>query len=170
MAFRVSTTTAYELVVAVPGQPITHRSPVPRGSDVIQLRPAILAKDDVTAAAIVVMTRPRGYFGHGRVVFTLDGPAVPGGVRERVPGVSLARLRLPDAAARSVAARFYGETIVTRTWPRADGHVAETDVLTPRRPCRSLCAPGVAPPRPGGRHGIARGEPRQAEASLCPME
>jgi len=122
--FRASPTATYEFVVAVPGQPITHiyRSPFPRGSEVIHLRPAILAKEDASAAAVVVMTRPRGYFGHGRDVFTLDG-AVPGGVNEGVPGVSLARLRLPDATARSVAARFNDETIVTRTWPRADGHV-----------------------------------------------
>jgi hypothetical protein len=90
---------------------------------VIHLRPAIFAKDDAGAAAVVVMTRPRGYFGHGRDVFTLDG-AVPGGVNEGVPGVSVGRLRLPDGTTRSVAARFNDETIVTRTWPRADGHIS----------------------------------------------
>ena len=123
--FRASPAATYEFVVAVPGQPITHiyRSPFPRGSDVVHLRPAILAKDDAGAAAVVVMTRPRGYFGHGRDVFTLDG-AVPSGVNEGVPGVSVGRLRLADAAPRSVTARFNEETIVTRTWPRADGHVS----------------------------------------------
>ncbi len=123
--FRASPTAAYELVVAIPGQPITHiyRSPFPRGSAVIHLRPAIFAKDDASAAAVVVMTRPRGYFGHGRDVFTLDG-AVPGGVNEGVPGVSVGRLRSPDATPRSVAARFNDETIVMRTWPKADGHIS----------------------------------------------
>jgi len=127
--FRASPTAAYELVVAIPGQPITHiyRSPFPRGSDVIHLRPAILAKDDAAAAAVVVMTRPRGYFGHGRDVFTLDG-AVPGRINEGVPGASVARLRLPDATPRSVTARFNEETIVTRTWPRADGHVSVAEL------------------------------------------
>jgi len=122
---RASPTTAYEFVVAIPGQPITHvyRSPFPRGSEVIHLRPAIFAKDDAGTAAVVVMTRPRGYFGHGRDVFTLDG-AVPGGVNEGVPGVSVGRLRLPEATTRSVAARFNDETVVTRTWPRADGHIS----------------------------------------------
>jgi hypothetical protein len=123
--FRASPVAAYELVVAAPGQPITHiyRSPFPRGSDVIHLRPAILAKDDDSAAAIVVMTRPRGYFGHGRDVFTLDG-AVPGGINEGVPGASSGRLRLSEATPRSVPARFNDETIVTRTWPMADRHIA----------------------------------------------
>jgi triacylglycerol lipase len=123
--FRASPAAAYEFVVTAPGQPITHvyRSPFPRGSDVIHLRPAILTKDDAAAAAVVVMTRPRGYFGHGRDVFTLGG-AVPDGVNDGVPGASVARLRLAEAAGRSVAARFNDETIVTRTWPMADRHVA----------------------------------------------
>jgi triacylglycerol lipase len=122
---RASPSAAYEFVVSIPGMPTTHiyRSPFPRGSDVIHLRPAILAKEDAAAAAVVVMTRPRGYFGHGRDVFTLDG-AVPGGITEGVPGVSVGRLRLREAAARSVAARFNEETIVTRTWPMADRHIS----------------------------------------------
>jgi triacylglycerol lipase len=123
--FRASPTAFYEFVVAAPGRPTTHlyRSPFPRGSNVIHLRPAILSKEDEAAAAVVVMTRPRGYFGHGRDVFTLDG-TVPGGVNEGVPGVSLARVRLSDAAPRSVPARFNDETIVARTWPMAEGHVS----------------------------------------------
>lgn len=124
-SFRASPSAAYEFVVSVPGQPITHiyRSPFPRGSDVIMLRPAILAKEDATAAAVVVMTRPRGYFGHGRDVFTLDG-AVPAGVNDGVPGASAGRLLLPDAGPRGVTARFNDETIVTRTWPMADRHIS----------------------------------------------
>jgi triacylglycerol lipase len=123
--FRVSPVSTYELVVSVPGHPITHiyRSPFPRGSDVIHLRPAILAKEDAAAAAVVVMTRPRGYFGHGRDVFTLDG-TVPDGINKGVPGASVGRVRLTDATARSVIARFDDETIVTRTWPMADTHVS----------------------------------------------
>lgn len=123
--FRGSPAAAYEFVVTVAGQPITHiyRSPFPRGSDVIHLRPATFVKDDETAGSVVLMTRPRGYFGHGRDVFTLDG-TVPAGVNEGVPGTPLARLRLPNPAPRSVAARFNEETIVTRTWSKADGHVS----------------------------------------------
>jgi pimeloyl-ACP methyl ester carboxylesterase len=123
--FTTSPDAFHEFVVTVPGQPITHiyRSPFPRGSSLIHLRPAILAKDDAGAAAVVVMTRPRGYFGHGRDVFTLDG-AVPASVNEGVPGTSAARLRLPDAAPRSVVARFNDETIVTLAWPMADRHVS----------------------------------------------
>jgi hypothetical protein len=122
---RVSPVSTYEFVVSMPGHPITHiyRSPFPRGSDVIHLRPAILAKEDEAAAAVVVMTRPRGYFGYGRDTFTLDG-TVPDGINKGVPGVSVGRVRLTDATARSVVARFNDETIVARTWPMADKHVA----------------------------------------------
>jgi hypothetical protein len=49
---------------------------------------------------------------------------VPGGINEGVPGASVGRLRLPDATPRSAAARFNEETIVTRTWPIADGHIS----------------------------------------------
>ena len=123
--FRAAPTATYEFVVAVSGQPTTHiyRSPFPRGSEVIHLRPAMLLKEDAGAAALVLMTRPRGYFGHGRDVFTLDG-AVPGGISEGVPAASLARVRVPDVTPRSVTARFNDETIVMRTWPMAEGHVS----------------------------------------------
>ena len=123
--FQASPTAAYEFVVSIASLPITHvyRSPFPRGSEVIHLRPAILSGDDQAAAAVVVMTRPRGYFGHGRDVFLLDG-AVPDGVTEGVPAVSIGRVRLADVTARSVPARFNDETIVVRTWPMADRHVA----------------------------------------------
>jgi pimeloyl-ACP methyl ester carboxylesterase len=123
--FRVSPVASYEFVVAAPGQPITHtyRSPFPRGSEVIHLRPAILAKEDTTAAAVVVMTRPRGYFGYGRDTFTLDG-TIPDGINKGVPGISIGRVRLTEGAARSVVASFSEETIVTRTWPMADKHIS----------------------------------------------
>jgi hypothetical protein len=122
---RVSPVSTHEFVISAPGEPTTHiyRSPFPRGSNVIHLRPAMLAKEDVAAAAVVVMTRPRGYFGHGRDRFTLDG-AVPEGINKGVPGASVARVRLTDAAPRSVTAVFNDETIVTRTWPMADKHVS----------------------------------------------
>jgi triacylglycerol lipase len=123
--FKTSPLAFHEFVVSIPGQPITHvyRSPFPRGSNVIHLRPAILSKDDASAAAVVIMTRPRGYFGQGRDVFTLDGK-VPDGIGEGVPAVSVGRLRLPDARPRTVIARFNDETIPTRTWPAADRHVS----------------------------------------------
>lgn len=108
----------YEFVVAVSGSPITHiyRSPFLRSSDVIHLRPGQFGKDDEKAGAVVVMSRPRGYFGHGRDKFTLDGKA-PQGINEGVPGTSTGRLLLPDGPIRTVVATFNLETIPVRTWP-----------------------------------------------------
>ena len=108
----------YEFVIAVSGSPITHvyRSPFLRSSDVIHLRPGQYGKDDEKAGAVVIMTRPRGYFGHGRDKFLLDGK-VPAGVNEGVPGTSTARLALPEGPTRTVTAVFNIETIPVRTWP-----------------------------------------------------
>ncbi len=77
----------YEFVLHMAAQPITHtyRSPFLRSSDVVHLRPGVFAKGDETAAAIVSMSRPRGYFGVGRDKFSLDGK-VPPGINDGVPG------------------------------------------------------------------------------------
>lgn len=114
----------YEFVIQVPGHAITHiyRSPFPRSSDVVHLRPADFAKGDATAGSVVTMSRPRGYFGHGRDTFLLDGK-VPPGINEGVPGVSVGKLLLPAGPLRPVAARFNDETITMQNWPAKEQHL-----------------------------------------------
>lgn len=114
----------YEFVIQAPGHAITHiyRSPFPRSSDLVHLRPADFAKSDANAGSVVMMTRPRGYFGHGRDTFLLDGK-VPPGINEGVPGVSTGKLLLPVGPPRTVAARFNDETISVQTWPAKDKHL-----------------------------------------------
>lgn len=114
----------YEFVLHMAGQPITHtyRSPFLRSSDVVHLRPEPFAKADEHAASVVVMSRPRGYFGVGRDKFSLDGK-VPPGVSEGVPAVSTARLAF-DTTPRTVLAAFNNETIPTRTWSAQHNHIA----------------------------------------------
>ena len=68
------------------------------------------------------MTRPRGYFGVPRDRIVLDGTSPPAGIPPGVAGVSEARLRIADAAARPVAGEFNDERIVGRTWPTAANH------------------------------------------------
>jgi triacylglycerol lipase len=118
-----------EFVVTVAGQPITHtyRSPFLRSSDVVHLRSGQFAKDDAAAGAVVIMSRPRGYFGHGRDKFTLDGK-VPPGINEGVPGTSQGRLAF-EPAARSVSAVLNNETILTRTWPTKENHIVYAEFL-----------------------------------------
>jgi triacylglycerol lipase len=114
----------YEFVIQVPGHAITHiyRSPFPRSSDIVHLRPADFAKGDATAGSVVTMTRPRGYFGHGRDTFLLDGK-VPPGINQGVPGVSTGKLLLPEGPLRPVPARFNDETITLQNWPAKDNHI-----------------------------------------------
>ena len=83
--FRAKPDVFYEFVVAAPGHAVTHiyRSPFPRSSDIVHLRPADLSKSDQTAGSVVTMSRPRSYFGHGRDVFLIDGN-VPPGINEGV--------------------------------------------------------------------------------------
>jgi hypothetical protein len=112
------------------GQPTTHtyRSPFLRSSDVVHLRPEAFAKADETAGSVVIMSRPRGYFGVGRDKFTLDGK-VPPGITDGVPAVSTGRLAF-DAGPRSVMAVFNNETVPTRTWPVKDNHIVVAEFLS----------------------------------------
>ena len=110
---------SYEFVVSAAGFAVTHiyRSPFPRSSSLIHMRPARVAEADKNAASVVTMTRPRGYFGVGRDAVSLDGVSPPPGLSPGVAGVSVAKLKLNEAAVRSVAAVFNGERIVVRSWP-----------------------------------------------------
>lgn len=113
----------YEFVLRMAGQPVTHtyRSPFLRSSDVVHLRPEPYAKGDESAAAVVIMSRPRGYFGVGRDKFSLDGKTPPG-ITDGVPGASTGRLAF-DPGPRTVVAVLNNETIAVRTWPTKDNHI-----------------------------------------------
>jgi triacylglycerol lipase len=105
------------------GQPITHiyRSPFLRSTDIVHLRVQPFGKGDEGAGAVVMMSRPRGYFGIGRDKFSLDGK-VPPGISEGVPAVSTGKLTF-DAKPHTVVAVFNNETIPTRTFPAKDNHI-----------------------------------------------
>ncbi len=120
----------YEFVLRMSAQPVTHtyRSPFLRSSDLVHLRPAQFAKGEEGAGAVVVMSRPRGYFGVGRDKFSLDGK-VPPGINDGVPGVSVGRLALDAQPPRTVTAVLNNETIPTRTWPAKDNHVVVAEFL-----------------------------------------
>lgn len=114
----------YEFEVRAPGFAITHiyRSPFPRSSDIVHLRPARLAAKEREAGSVVSLTRPRGYFGLGRDRMSLDGKPLPG-VTAGVAGVATAKLVLDEPAVRSVAAEFNGERIVVRSWPAKENRI-----------------------------------------------
>jgi pimeloyl-ACP methyl ester carboxylesterase len=122
--FRAKPGACYEFVIQAPGHAITHiyRSPFPRSSDIVHLRPANLAKGDESAGSVVMITRPRGYFGHGRDTFLLDGK-VPPGINQGVPGAASGKLLLPAGPLRPVPARFNDEAMALQNWPAKDNHI-----------------------------------------------
>jgi pimeloyl-ACP methyl ester carboxylesterase len=116
-----------EIVLTSAGSPTTHfyRSPFPRSSDVVNLRAARpLGAADAGAGAVVLMSRPRGYFGLPRDVVLIDGKE-PKDVKSGVPTDSVTTLRLPaEEVGRPVVAIFNTERIVARAWPAAENRIA----------------------------------------------
>jgi len=118
--------TAYEFVLSAPSYGTTHiyRSPFPRSSAVVNLRPERLTPADANAQAVVVFTRPRGYFDAQRDTMRFDGQSLPAGVPPKGAGVSSSRLRVAAAEPqRAVTGEFNGERITGLTWPAAQQHV-----------------------------------------------
>jgi hypothetical protein len=124
-----------EFVLEVPAgtaaAPVTHiyRSPFPRSSAVVHLRAArALTEADRAAGGVLLMTRPRGYFGVPRDLLLLDGrlpPEVPRGVARS----AAATLRLPAAElGRPVPALFNEERVVARAWPAAENRIAVAEL------------------------------------------
>ncbi|MCK1627640.1 hydrolase [Bradyrhizobium sp. 160] len=124
---QVDPTWSLEFVLASPDAPTTHiyRSPFPRSSDVVHLRPARpLGPADKDAGAVVIMSRPRGYFGLPRDVVLLDGKE-PADVKSGVPTDAAATLRLPASeVGRNIVAQFGEERIVARAWPASENRIA----------------------------------------------
>src|SRR5215212_1997788 len=120
-----------EIVLASAGSPTTHlyRSPFPRSSDVVHLRAARpLGPADAGAGAVVVMSRPRGYFGLPRDVVLIDGKE-PADVKSGVPTDSATTLRLAaEEVGRAVITMFNTERIVARVWPASENRIAVAEL------------------------------------------
>ena len=127
----VEPTWSLEIVLASADQPTTHfyRSPFPRSSDVVHLRAARpLGPTDAGAGAVVILSRPRGYFGLPRDIVLLDGKE-PTDVKSGVPTDAVTTLRLPAAeVGRPVAGLFNEERIVARAWPTAENRIAVAEL------------------------------------------
>ena len=119
-----------EMVLTAPGSTTTHfyRSPFPRSSDVVHLRAARAIAPAEAAAAVVIMSRPRGYFGLPRDIVLLDGKE-PADVKSGVPTDSAATLRLAaEEVGRAVVALFNTERIVVRAWPASENRIAVAEL------------------------------------------
>ncbi|MDM0053629.1 alpha/beta fold hydrolase [Variovorax sp. J22R115] len=124
--FTAQPNTSYEFVLGAPGYATTHiyRSPFPRSSSVIQLRPERIPEADRDARALVILTRPRGYFDAERDTMRFDGQAALPGVPPKGSGVSSSKVKLPSDAPRAVASEFNGERVTGQVWPAAQGDVS----------------------------------------------
>jgi len=123
----VESTWPLEIVLTSPDAPTTHfyRSPFPRSCDVVHLRAARpFGAGDKDAGAVVIMSRPRGYFGLPRDIVLFDGKE-PADVTPGVPSVLAATLRFPASeAGRKIVAQFNEERIVARVWPVSENRIA----------------------------------------------
>ena len=128
--FKADPQARYEFVLAAPGYATTHiyRSPFPRSSSIVNLRVEKILEADKDAAAIVVMTRPRGYFGLPRDTISLDAKSPPG-VPQGVAGVASSKLKLADAGSRPVTGVFNDERLVGRTWPVANNEISYLELM-----------------------------------------
>jgi hypothetical protein len=128
---QVEPTWYLEIVLTSPGSTTTHiyRSPFPRSSDIVHLRAARpIGSADAGAGAVVLMTRPRGYFGLPRDVVLIDGKE-PKDVKPGVPTDSTATLRLAaEEVGRPVVAMFNTERIVARAWPASENRIAVAEL------------------------------------------
>jgi hypothetical protein len=87
-----------------------------------------LGPTDAGAGAIVLMSRPRGYFGLPRDVVLLDGKE-PADVKSGVPTDSVTTLRLSTAeTGRAVVALFNQERIVARAWPASENKITVAEL------------------------------------------
>ena len=120
-----------EFVLTSPDAVTTHiyRSPFPRSSDIVHLRAARpMLPADAGAGAVVLMSRPRGYFGLPRDIVLFDGKE-PADVKSGVPTDAVTTLRLTAAEiGRPVAAIFNAERIVMRSWPASENRIAVAEL------------------------------------------
>jgi hypothetical protein len=123
-------TSGLRRVVAAPGYASHHlyRSPFPRSSGLVHLQAARVADADRDARAIVMLSRPRGYFGIPRDEIILDGRNPAPGIPPGVAGESTSKLLLRSAEARAVVGQFNRERIVGRVWPAVDNHLVTLEL------------------------------------------
>ena len=125
-SFQASGSQTYEFVISAPGYPTHHiyRSPFPRSSGIVNFRLQRIVHADPDARAMVIMSRPRGYFDMRRDTMSFGRAVPPPGIPPRgAAGVSTSRMKSLSDTPETVVARFNNERIAGRTWPLADKHV-----------------------------------------------
>lgn len=121
-----------EFALTAPGHPATHiyRAPFPRSTTTLNLRPARALEKGERAAAVVLMTRPRGYFGLPRDVVSLGGRE-PDDITRGVPSDATTVWRVaPQDMDRPVVGLFNEERIAARPWPASEERVSVIELTS----------------------------------------
>jgi pimeloyl-ACP methyl ester carboxylesterase len=121
--FEADPASHYEFEITARGHPVTHlyRAPFLRGSDHVHLRPWLAGTDDPKEGALVVVSRPRGYFDFGRDRIEIAGQAIQG--TPDIPHENI--LRVAGPATGQAMAAIHNETrLAALAWPLAERHVA----------------------------------------------
>lgn len=128
--FTANSDATYEFVINAPGYSTTHvyRSPFPRSSDIIHLRPERMADADKSAQSVVTLTRPRGYFDLERDKVLLDGKPTLPGVPATGAGIASSKLVLASGGVRTVSSEFNGERIAGQSWPASQNRVVVLEI------------------------------------------
>ena len=115
----------YEFVVTAPGYATTHiyRSPFPRSSVIVHLRPERMSAADKTAQSVVTFFRPRGYFDAQRDKMSFDGQSTLPGVPPVGAGMASSKMLITQPGIRSISAEFNGERLTGKTWNASESRV-----------------------------------------------
>jgi hypothetical protein len=114
----------YEFAISATGYATTHfyRSPFPRSSNIVNMRPERVPEADKIAPSLALMNRPRGYLDPVRDKMAFDGQTPPPGA---VMGAGVAQSRVkPEGLPRAIIGEFNGERVVGRTWPLKENHIS----------------------------------------------
>ena len=131
--FKAQSGVPYEFVISAPGYAKTHiyRSPFPRGSETVHLRPARIADADLPAFSIIELVRPRGYLDPATHHVRFDDQAPPPGVSvTRVSSVDASKILLTQLQNRAISAELHTdvvERVVGRTWAAKENHVVRLE-------------------------------------------
>ena len=132
--FKGTSGVSYEFVINAPGYATTHiyRSPFPRGSNIVNLKPERILDADLPAFSIVHLVRPRGYLDPTSYHLAFDGQSPPPGIPvARVGGLAASKITLAQLENRAIKAEFHGadvERIVGRTWAAKENHVVVLEI------------------------------------------
>jgi hypothetical protein len=121
--FNANPNAYYEFVVKAEGYPTTrfYLTPFPRSSSYIRFRLDPLKDAHKEAGAVVILSRPRGYLGHGRDTFLIEG-TVPEGVNKGVAGTASATKIYPLGTSNAVKVVLNEEAVTVKINPEDKGH------------------------------------------------